>query len=51
MILQVEVSNVKSFQISNSTFSHIPQLGIQVSTTGNLKILDNIFLKVNHPIN
>ena len=45
-LLQVEVKNVKSFQILNSTFAHIRQLGISVATTGDLKIMDNIFLKV-----
>ena len=46
--MQVEVKNVKTFQILNSTFSHVPQLGIKVERTANLQIMDNIFLKVGH---
>ena len=46
--MQVEVKNVKTFQILNSTFSHVPQLGIKVERTANLQIMDNIFLKVGY---
>ena len=44
--IQVEVRNVKSFSILNSTFAHIPQVGIYVERTGQLEIRDNIFIKV-----
>jgi len=44
--LEVEVKNVKRFSILNSTFAHIPQVGIYVERTGNLEIKDNIFMKV-----
>merc|ERR1711953_107308 len=44
--LEVEVRNVKSFSILNSTFAHIPQVGIYVERTGQLEIRDNIFIKV-----
>merc|ERR1711953_624611 len=44
--LEVEVKNVKSFSVLNSTFAHIPQVGIYVETTGQLEIKDNIFMKV-----
>merc|ERR1711953_1091804 len=43
---EVEVRNVKSFSILNSTFAHIPQVGIYVERTGQLEIRDNIFIKV-----
>ena len=44
--IQVEVRNVKSFSILNSTFAYIPQVGIYVERTGQLEIRDNIFIKV-----
>ena len=44
--IQVEVKNVKSFSVLNSTFAHIPQVGIYVERTGKLEIRDNIFIKV-----
>ena len=37
---------MKSFSILNSTFAHIPQVGIYVESTGQLEIKDNIFMKV-----
>lgn len=45
-LIEVEVKNVKRFSILNSTFAHIPQVGIYVERTGNLEIKDNIFMKV-----
>ena len=41
------MKNVKSFSVLNSTFAHIPQVGIYVERTGQLEIKDNIFIKVN----
>ena len=49
-LIEVEVKNVKRFSILNSTFAHIPQVGIYVERTGNLEIKDNIFIHNNNVV-
>ena len=44
--VQIAVTNVKEFLISNSTFGHIPIRGLRVSRTDKLVIKDSTFTRV-----